>query len=122
VRLNLLAELLQQPASAKTIPKRENGVLIGTSISPGVVNIIGDAVDKVIQAHQVQKRDSIPQSIPEGTIISITIGSVLNLGNYSNVNLEVTATSAEGARTAFQSEITLTVVMMRDVIRQAVVK
>jgi len=107
------------PAPAKTIPKAEKAVSISTSVSPGVVDVAGDAVGKVIQAQQVQEKDSVPQSVPEGTILSITIGGVLNLGNYSNVNLEVTATSAEAARTAFQNEITLTVEMMRDVIRHA---
>ena len=53
-----------------------------------------------------------------GTIISVMIGGTLNLGNYNNVKMEVTATSAEAARAAFQQEISTTVGMMKGIINQ----
>jgi Flp pilus assembly protein TadG len=46
------------------------------------------------------------------------IGGTLNLGNYNNVKMEVTATSAEAARAAFQQEISTTVGMMKGIINQ----
>jgi hypothetical protein len=117
--------LKSSPASSapvKTIPKAEKAVSIGESVSPGGLDVAGDAFDTV-RAHQIHNEDSTPPApIPEGTIISVTIGGVLNLGNYSNVNLEVTANCAEAARTAFQSEIRSTVEMMQDIIKHVGVK
>jgi hypothetical protein len=60
----------------------------------------------------------VPAQVQPGTIISVMIGGTLNLGNYNNVKLEVTATSAEAARAAFQQEISTTVAMMRGIINR----
>ena len=57
-----------------------------------------------------------------GTIISVMIGGTLNLGNYNNVEMEVMATSAEAARTAYQQEINKTVEMMQGIIKRVGVK
>jgi hypothetical protein len=54
----------------------------------------------------------------DGTIISVMIGGTINLGNFNNVKLEVTATSGEAARAAYQQEISSTVEMMKGIIRQ----
>jgi hypothetical protein len=60
----------------------------------------------------------VPAQVQPGTIISVMIGGTLNLGNYNNVKMEVTATSAEAARAAFQQEISTTVGMMKGIINQ----
>jgi hypothetical protein len=56
---------------------------------------------------------------PTGELISVTIGSTISLGNYSNVHLEIVATDAATARQNFRAEVAETVRMVRDIIREA---
>ena len=73
--------------------------------------------DAIQQTKDTLKKETTRTVLP-GTIISVMIGGTLNLGNYNNVKMEVTATSAEAARIAYQQEISTTVEMMKGIIRQ----
>jgi len=53
-----------------------------------------------------------------GEVISVTIGSTISLGNYSNIHLEVVATDAVTARLHFKEEIAETVRMVRGIIKE----
>jgi len=54
----------------------------------------------------------------EGVIESISIKVTLNLGNYNNVALEVSANTGDVARAAFRREIAPTITMVREYIKQ----
>jgi len=57
------------------------------------------------------------EEVPTGEVISVTIGSTISLGNYSNVHLEIVATDAETARVNFRKEIAETVKMVRGILK-----
>ena len=61
--------------------------------------------------------EPLPEEMP-GEVISVTIGSTISLGNYSNIHLEVVATDAITARTHFKEEIAETVRMVRGIIKE----
>lgn len=96
------------PAATKTAP------ITNPVKSPPSPPAVQPEADK--EAHH-EAPEASPKPGVEGTIISVMIGGTLNLGNYNNVKMEVTATSAEAARTAFQQEISGTVEMMRSIIK-----
>lgn len=76
------------------------------------------AVKDAIQQTKDALEKDMPEQVQPGTVISVTIGGTLNLGNYNNVKMEVVATSAEAARAAYQQEIQATVQMMQGIIKR----
>ena len=60
------------------------------------------------------------ETIPviEGFVESVSISATINLGNYSNTKLEVSASSGEYARKVFREEIGPTIEMVQGIIKQ----
>jgi hypothetical protein len=54
----------------------------------------------------------------EGFVESVSISATINLGNYSNTKLEVSASSGAFARKVFLEEIGPTIEMVQTVIKQ----
>jgi hypothetical protein len=55
------------------------------------------AIEKLSEPDMKELMDNIPQ----GKVISVSFGATINLGNFSNVRLEVTASNYETARNEF---------------------
>jgi hypothetical protein len=57
-----------------------------------------------------------------GFVESVSIGATINLGNYNNLKLEVSASNGDYARYIFEKEIEPTIEMVKSVIKKVNVK
>jgi len=117
------------PATQKQIPHEET-VKKATAagfdqpagaLLDGTKEVMTEVEQKVMIARSqacTPSTDPSEEEEPTGEVISVTIGSTLSLGNYSNVRLEIVATDAATARLNFKAEIVETVRMVRGIIKE----
>jgi hypothetical protein len=94
---------------------------LGDPNAPGVICNPGapDIPYKQVSGEITRVEVSTPV-LAEGMVLSVTIGATLNLGNYSNAKIDVTATDATIARKYFAEEVEETVKLVQMVLKKVI--
>lgn len=107
------------PEELAASAKKRNAEALGPTNAPGTISntgvVPGAPIDVPVNVVDVPQEVEIKY---DPQILSVTIGATLNLGNYSNVKLEVVATDGVAARECFKNEVAETVLLVQSTLKR----
>jgi len=98
-----------------TEPNQRNKDAVGDPNAPGVICNPGapNLAYTQVPGEVTMVTVNPTPVLAEGMVLSVTIGATLNLGNYSNAKIDITATDCEIARKYFAEEVEETVKLVQ---------